>query len=527
MLEHNRSRHLISAVSDHTIGDRARQLRQRIRVLSDACQRTIFQLPSEIQRLSVNGRTDFNIAGYFADCNGSVLIGFGCDVRSAHRHDSGISILQHCFCGVAAAFQYRLFCHNALIGGYMADLGFPAKHDGKHFVGDLIHAQGIGMGALIPHVLVEKRCFLGNTAFQINDREAEVCCYLMQLRAVFRRLTCIRIAVRIVGIAAGRGRHTVDFRIGVACFHLVEHNRIGFTGSGRRSVGECSVTVLLDQCGIIHIGCLSECILVVGKVVAAEIYENNLGFFPRVVVVKVHRSVAVAHGVFPSSGLEHTRAAPGVVDQQLHAQCVDGLLPPSILQINIVSAFCVINRVVSEGGVGCGAVGHTDIGRCAVAENGNLLALQGFPADSANAVGTLVPRCIHVVVHITISTFAGVSGITLLSTGGGGDNSFVVMIYSCFCIGMTTCRCLPCSKSNKGYLLASNQFNIRNRYAVCRFWRAKCSSSTSATQAKSEVPIIERCNQFPIFIIKTAYCVGFTQEEHILDPYAVTGCHRN
>ena len=147
--------------------------------------------------------------------------------------------------------------------------------------------------------------------------------------------------------------------------------------------------------------------------------------------------------------------------------------------------------------------------------------------SGADTVFIGVPSGIHVRIHVGITARTGVGGITAFGTGGGGSNRFVIMIYSCFCIGMTSCRCLPCSKSNKGYLLASSQFYIRNRYAVCCFWRTECSCSTSATQTKSEVFIIERRNQFAILVIETAYCVGFAQEEHILDPYTITRCYRN
>ena len=135
--------------------------------------------------------------------------------------------------------------------------------------------------------------------------------------------------------------------------------------------------------------------------------------------------------------------------------------------------------------------------------------------------------CIQIVIHIALAALAGVGGITLLGAGGSGDFCFVIMIDSGLSITVATCRGLPCSKTNKSYFLTCGRFYICNGYTVCRFWRAEGGRSPCSTQTKSKVFIVKWCKQFSFLVIEATDCVSFAQEEHILNPYAITRCYRN
>ena len=102
---------------------------------------------------------DGNIAGYRFNKDLPVVVDFGGDILSIHGDDQGGAFPGLHLCMVASTKKNGLLCHNALFRNNMANFSISAQHNRKNLIGNLVHAQGVGVGALIAHVLVESFCF--------------------------------------------------------------------------------------------------------------------------------------------------------------------------------------------------------------------------------------------------------------------------------------------------------------------------------------------------------------------------------
>ena len=95
------------------------------------------------------------------------------------------------------------------------------------------------------------------------------------------------------------------------------------------------------------------------------------------------------HGT--GSGIQQARAAPGIIDQDLHSQFLSNLVPPGAFCRNIKSASGIIQGTVCDGRIGClgsRAVGVVGKGGNGVTQNGKRFSLQGsfLSAPGAGAV---------------------------------------------------------------------------------------------------------------------------------------------
>ena len=75
----------------------------------------------------------------------------------------------------------------------------------------------------------------------------------------------------------------INFCVGVALRHFVQHNGIGFANRRRSSVGE-AVAVICDQRIIANGACSTQFAGRYGKIVGTQIYRNNIGRFPQCVM---------------------------------------------------------------------------------------------------------------------------------------------------------------------------------------------------------------------------------------------------
>ena len=373
------------SLPDHAVGDGLRQSGQDIPVFAGAGQFTVHHFPTEFHGCTGSSGGDLNITCNGFDMDLTVSVSRRRDIRAAHGdgdiHTGAAVCGQRCLIGAAlhGSCRFIIRIHIGVCAGNVIELDFSAQHSTDDGLTHQIHAGCVGMGALITDVQVKKLRFLGDAALPIDHGAAEMLCNRNQLCIECRGLTGIgSVVFRIIGVPSCESGHTVNFRIRITGFDLMKHDGIGFTGGRGRNIGKGAVAVILDQRRIIHICRLAKGILIVGKVIGTQVYPDDVRLFAGAVIVKVHRSAAVADRGFPLSGLENTGTAPGIVDQKFHTKHIKDLLPPHILLIHTVPAFRVIHIIVPDGGIGRSIVGYTDIGRCTGAEDGN-----GFTAPGA------------------------------------------------------------------------------------------------------------------------------------------------
>ena len=212
-------------------------------------------------------------------------------------------------------------------------------HGGNQGIGNPVHALGIGV-----HPAVGQVFGVHAAAFQIHGGAAEISDDLLQL------------GIEGGGLSKNLGRqsHAVDFRVFVALGHPVEHDGIGLAAGGRLGVGKGTVAVITDQGCVIDIGG-AQGVGVIHEIIGAQEDHDVI----RVFGAAVELGTAV-------SGIRQAESAGRMVDQQFHAQGIDGLLPPGIPAAHIGLS----------GPVVCRITGNTLKGGNTVAQNGDGLSLK-------------------------------------------------------------------------------------------------------------------------------------------------------
>ena len=326
---------------------------------------------------------DHHIPGDSGNIDAAVGINGSCNIRTIHGDldRQVITPLRQRQSGTEAAAAedsslLRIRKDIFQVVGDLADGGFFAQHGRKQCFGDLIHACGIGMHPSIAHVLVKNFCCLVDAAiFQIHHLTAKVGDDLRQFRIEGGGLAHISIAVLLVGVPPGRHGHADDFRIGIPLLHFVQHDGVGLAGGSGRSISKGAVTVVGNQGLIIDIRG-TQGFLIIAEIVGAQEDRDDVRFFPGGIIVQIDAAVTIPHGGLPLPGLEHRRAAPGIVHQKLQVQSIDGLLPPGVSPGNAQIVAGVIDRIASDGEVVGSIVGYSRKGGDAVAKDGN-----GFTAE--------------------------------------------------------------------------------------------------------------------------------------------------
>ena len=398
MAQHHRFFQLIAGAAQNAVLCRTRQPGHAVLGIvpgGDAFQFGATELPAVAFRCLIHGGGgDRNIPGNGGNGDPAVLAA-GCGhILTAHGNGdlhSPEAIRWGQYSSIGAASQSRM---GGIVRGdigqrrrNLIEGGLPLQQRGHHRLCDQIHSLRVGMYPLIAHVQVKYFRFFFNAAvFQIDNCTAKVTDDRSQFLIELRGLAYIGIAVFLIRVTPGCQRHAVNFRIRVALGHLVKHNGIGLTGSGRLRISKAAVPVVGDQ-GIIVDVRSTQGTLIIAEIICTQEHSDNIRLFSCLVIMEVDTPFPIADGSLTLAWLQDTASGPGIVYKQFQIQRVSHLLPPGILSVYPQRPGGIIDRVASDGRIIGGIIGNTGESGNAVTQDGNGFTGIVRPLRAADGAG--------------------------------------------------------------------------------------------------------------------------------------------
>ena len=251
-------------------------------------------------------------------------------------------------------------CISQVVGDVI-DINFLFQHSTDHTLRNSVHTLMLGMQTITHSNTVICTC---RDAFQIHESSSQQFSHSFQF-VVSAGQACIR-------ATASQHAQAVDLCIRILLHSLMQHNGISFADCSRCGICILAIISLHKQRILVNGSSSTPFGLAIAVVIGTHIHPNII----RVLVPGVMELFAACFigCSCTTSVCQYCAGGPRVVDAQLHAQSINSLLPPGVVQRDAKD--WIIQSTTTEGCVVIGVVRNAGKGRDTISQDRYLLAFE-------------------------------------------------------------------------------------------------------------------------------------------------------